>query len=105
MKKSILFVAALFVGGMFLTSCGSGDPKSAEGADKMEMEMTDDAQDHDAEAHDHGAEGHDHDAEMTAEAEFQCPMKCEGEKTYAEMGTCPTCKMNLKEMVASEEAM
>lgn len=103
MKKSILFVAALFVGGMFLTSCGSGEPKSAEGAEQMEM--TEEAHDHDAEGHDHGAEGHDHDAEMTAEGTFYCPMKCEGEKTYAEMGNCPTCGMKLKAMEAPEKAM
>ena len=27
---------------------------------------------------------------------YQCPMKCEGEKTYAKEGKCPTCNMNLK---------
>ena len=26
---------------------------------------------------------------------YQCPMKCEGDKTYAEMGKCPECDMNL----------
>lgn len=28
---------------------------------------------------------------------YQCPMKCEGEKTYDKPGTCPMCKMDLKE--------
>jgi protein SCO1/2 len=28
--------------------------------------------------------------------EFQCPMKCEGDKVYKEEGTCPVCKMDLK---------
>lgn len=27
---------------------------------------------------------------------FQCPMKCEGEKTYTESGKCPECKMDLE---------
>lgn len=27
---------------------------------------------------------------------YQCPMKCEGEKTYAQAGKCPKCGMNLK---------
>ena len=27
---------------------------------------------------------------------YQCPMKCEGEKTYAKAGKCPQCGMNLK---------
>ena len=28
-------------------------------------------------------------------AEYYCPMKCEGEKTYAEEGQCPECEMDL----------
>ena len=27
---------------------------------------------------------------------YSCPMKCEGAKTYAKPGKCPTCKMKLK---------
>ena len=27
---------------------------------------------------------------------YQCPMKCEGDKTYKKAGKCPTCKMKLK---------
>ena len=29
-------------------------------------------------------------------AVYQCPMACEGEKTYAVLGSCPVCKMDLK---------
>lgn len=29
---------------------------------------------------------------------YQCPMKCEGEKTYAQMGKCPVCEMDLRAM-------
>ena len=29
------------------------------------------------------------------EAVYYCPMKCEGEKTYAEAGSCPVCGMDL----------
>lgn len=29
-------------------------------------------------------------------AAYQCPMKCEGEKTYAQAGKCPKCGMDLK---------
>lgn len=29
---------------------------------------------------------------------YQCPMKCEGDKTYAEPGSCPVCKMDLREI-------
>jgi protein SCO1/2 len=27
---------------------------------------------------------------------YQCPMQCEGEKTYDKPGECPVCKMELK---------
>lgn len=34
-----------------------------------------------------------------AKVAYQCPMKCEGaEKTYDKPGTCPLCKMELKEV-------
>lgn len=33
--------------------------------------------------------------EETATAMFYCPMKCEGDKTYAEAGKCPVCNMDL----------
>lgn len=29
-------------------------------------------------------------------AVYQCPMKCEGDKTYSESGSCPVCKMDLR---------
>ncbi len=29
---------------------------------------------------------------------YQCPMKCEGEKLYHNPGSCPVCKMDLKEV-------
>lgn len=30
--------------------------------------------------------------------EYQCPMKCEGNKTYAKKGKCPACQMELKQV-------
>ena len=37
--------------------------------------------------------------EKTEESEhheaYQCPMKCEGDKTYNEPGKCPKCNMDL----------
>lgn len=29
---------------------------------------------------------------------YQCPMKCEGEKTYDKSGSCPLCKMDLEKI-------
>jgi protein SCO1/2 len=36
--------------------------------------------------------------EEMAKAAYQCPMKCEGDKTYDAPGKCPVCKMDLKEV-------
>ena len=30
---------------------------------------------------------------------YQCPMECEGDKTYDKEGTCPVCEMELEEKV------
>lgn len=35
---------------------------------------------------------------------YQCPMDCESGKTYAEAGSCPVCKMDLK-LISGETAM
>ncbi|MBO9616740.1 MAG: hypothetical protein J7619_28900 [Dyadobacter sp.] len=37
-----------------------------------------------------------------SEKKYTCPMKCEGEKTYAEAGKCPVCKMELQEVAMAE---
>ena len=34
---------------------------------------------------------------------FQCPMKCEGEKTYDSPGNCPVC--NMKMVPVQDESM
>ena len=34
---------------------------------------------------------------------YQCPMKCEGEKMYDKPGSCPVCKMDLKEVKENHE--
>lgn len=34
--------------------------------------------------------------EETAKVEYQCPMKCEGEKVITESGSCSVCKMDLR---------
>ena len=33
-----------------------------------------------------------------AQMAYQCPMKCEGEKTYAKAGKCPKCEMDMVKM-------
>lgn len=40
---------------------------------------------------------HHDDTEHMHTKEYACPMKCEGEKTYEEPGSCPKCGMELVE--------
>jgi hypothetical protein len=41
--------------------------------------------------------------EEIAKVEYQCPMKCEGDKTYTDKDTkCPVCGMALKEVEHTE---
>ena len=59
-----------------LTACGGGTHEQGNG---KEHTHTDSA----------GSAHHEH------AAVYQCPMKCEGDKTYAEAGKCPVCNMDL----------
>lgn len=34
---------------------------------------------------------------------YQCPMKCEGDKTYKKAGKCPKCNMKLAKVEAKKE--
>ena len=98
MKKSFLtlmFTAAIAFSVLFVTSCC--DAQNGEATDAAQTEVTDDVVSdepnvEDAESH----EGHNHDA--VAEVAYQCPMKCEGDKTYKEVGKCPKCEMPLEKL-------
>lgn len=52
--------------------------------------------------------GHDHSKMEKAEAKtataFACPMKCEGDKTYAKAGECPKCGMALTKQEVKAES-
>ncbi|MBN1649718.1 MAG: hypothetical protein JW857_00240 [Bacteroidales bacterium] len=80
MKKSVLIFSFAFmaIAAVTFTAC-KNTPKATENADATEAtEATD----------------------KMATVEYQCPMKCEGDKTYAEMGKCPECGMDLKALNA-----
>ena len=83
MKPSFkyLFVSVLFMASLVLVSCAE-NKKAESSQEETEIQKSEE-------------KPHDH---QLAEAQYQCPMKCEGEKTYAEEGTCPTCKMKLKKL-------
>ena len=42
---------------------------------------------------------HEHHSETV----YQCPMKCEGDKTYDEAGSCPVCGMDMKKVESKHE--
>ncbi len=66
------------------SACGTSGNEAGTAVDAAQQE----------EVHSDGA-AHAHDEQV---ATYQCPMKCEGDKTYTEAGNCPVCKMNLKEV-------
>jgi Cu2+-exporting ATPase len=72
--KKIIFSAIIAIA--FLTSCGSGTPST----------KTDSA-----------AKADSAKAHPTAD-KYQCPMKCEGDKTYDKPGNCPVCQMQMKKV-------
>ncbi|MBL7800707.1 MAG: hypothetical protein JNL95_08265 [Chitinophagales bacterium] len=41
--------------------------------------------------------------EQTENAMYQCPMKCEGEKTYDKPGSCPVCNMDLEKVEGNHD--
>lgn len=94
MKKNILTLAVLFVMGFAFTSCNETKKETEEVATEVTEETAEKVED-----------SKEVMTEELAMATYQCPMKCEGEKTYAEPGSCPTCEMDLKKVeVAAVEA-
>jgi len=45
--------------------------------------------------HDHPNHAHNSDNESQPDIKYKCPMKCEGDKTYDDQGSCPVCNMKL----------
>jgi len=94
MKKVLLVLVAVFSLSLVTTSCN----ESKKEAEKQEMH-----EEHsDAEHKEAGTQDMETD-DKVAEAVFACPMDCEDGKTYAEAGTCPECKMDLKKKSGHKE--
>jgi hypothetical protein len=77
MKKTILTlgtVMLLLVGSTTFLSCGNTETNNN---DSQEQVNEDDKIEH---------------------TQYQCPMKCEGDKTFDEKGECSVCGMDLKEV-------
>lgn len=73
MKKTILIIALIFTTSILVTSCKTEKKETP----KEEV--------------------------VTEKVAYQCPMKCEEEKTYDKMGDCPVCKMKLREKVSETD--
>jgi hypothetical protein len=88
-SKSISLSLFVFAFSLFLfTSCADKKNEAAPAAQEKESV-----------SHDHDA---DSDDKAVASADYQCPMDCEDGKTYAEAGSCPVCKMDLKAQKTAE---
>ena len=83
----------LLMTGFVLTSCSNNKKENVESKQAIEQKEH---------SHDKGVEAEDHGYEMAMSA-YQCPMKCEGDKTYDEEGACPECKMDLKKIETAEK--
>jgi hypothetical protein len=70
MKKIFIVLAFIFTVSILCTSCKTEEKKE----DKKEHVLS--------------------DREV-----YQCPMKCEKEKTYEKEGKCPVCEMKLRKKV------
>lgn len=100
MKKYTIALALFLALGMVFTSCENTKKGTEKDAKEIEIEVKEDAK--------KVGETVDEGVEKTKDAlainDYQCPMKCEGEKVYPEPGKCPKCKMDLKEVEASHDA-
>jgi len=98
MKKTILIAT---IAAFALFSCSGGAKK-----EQHDQQIQEQHSDHDG--HGHSSEMDSsremdttytgHESSETAEVRYQCPMKCEGDKTYPKPGKCPVCKMDLEKL-------
>lgn len=87
-KLKFIVIQVLMASGLFMVSCNNVPKENNSDqevtADK-EQEMTKEDT------------AHEHHDELAMKS-YQCPMKCEDDKTYEESGACPVCNMDLKEV-------
>ena len=88
MKKITIAAVLIFTMGMFFTSCNETKKEVKKEVQETKEVVKDDNKE---------------PSDEMAMATYQCPMQCEGEKTYDKPGTCPKCKMDLKEVETSKD--
>ena len=81
MKKQFISLSVTLIITFAMTSCGSKSTTPQTTTSNTEQMAVDTA-----------------GASKPMAAVYQCPMKCEGEKTYDKPGKCPKCGMDMKEM-------
>ncbi len=77
MKKSFFLLTVIFSFAVMFTACKESKKEEVK------------TQNNDI--HDHAK------VEIDSKDVYQCPMDCEKGKTYDKVGSCPVCKMDLKE--------
>lgn len=84
MKKFTFAFAFLLSISLAFTACNDSQKKDAK---KMEKEIKKETKKIEKEV-----------KKDLAMHDYQCPMKCEGDKVYHKPGKCPKCSMDLKEV-------
>jgi dipeptidase len=106
MKRFTLAFAFLLTISLAFTACNDSQKKEVKKMEKeikketkkVEKEVKKEAEKAEK-AIDKGVDkGVDKVNDKLAMHDYQCPMKCEGDKVYHEPGKCPKCKMDLKEV-------
>ena len=105
MKKITVALALLFTIGLVFTSCDETKKGAKKDAQEIGNEIKKESEKIEKEVK-KGAEkvekATDEAVEDAKDAlamnDYQCPMKCEGDKVYHEPGKCPKCKMDLKKV-------
>lgn len=98
MKKITIALVLFLTFGMLLTSCENTTKGAKKDAQEMGTEIKKEVK-KDAKKVEAAVEkGVEKTKDALAMNDYQCPMKCEGEKVYHEHGKCPKCKMDLKKL-------
>ncbi len=80
------------------TFVGCGQTGHSHNDESHEHEHVEEGHDHAQSDHEHAAGDHAEEDGQEHATVYQCPMLCEGDKTYDEAGKCPLCKMALEEV-------
>ena len=81
MKKLILVVLLLTAVGFSVSSCKKKDKEESKTEEVVSDQAKEEAE----------------EVLASNDVLYQCPMDCEKGKSYTEKGSCPVCKMDLKE--------